>query len=707
VRRRRIIWEGGEEMWRLRTLGGLAIEPGEPAAAVAARRRPLAVLALLAASGERGLSREKVVALLWPESDEEHGRNSLSQALAALRRGLAGPDPVQGGPELRLNTLAISSDVGDFERAIAAGEFERAVAVYRGPFLDGFLLNGGDDIERWAAGQRRRLHDMHVAAIERLARNAEERSEQGVAYSWWQRLAELEPARSSAARGVMRGLALRGDRAGALRYYRRHEEIVREELDAAPDPAVSTLAASLRSEPSAPSIAVMPLADDYLGEGLAAEMTNALRIAGLRVVGPGVTRALAARELDARSIGDQLGVANVLLGSVQRDGERLRITMGLVSAADGSLVWGEKYDRDIGDVFAVQDDIAHNVAAQLRVTLTGETRTTLVHRDTRDPEAHALYLQGLYQWNRRTAQTMHLAIDLFQRAISRDSNYARAYAGISMAYVVLAVYTDVPIDETRARAVDAARRALSIDGTLAEAHAALGLAYTYEFKNALAEQSFTAALAFDPDCATAHFWYALLLGHLGRHDEAIREVRLAHSLEPASLAIQNGIVEELFYARRYAEADAVSRAIMALDSSFQLGRIFRARVLIELRELDEAIAILERLSEEPSIRSAEKLGVLAYAYARAGRTRSARAALGRLSTDPLLSTSGEIAIALDLLGDRDSAVAMLCRAVGQHDQRVIAGGRSEPYDRLRTDPRVAALFTEIESANTVGRPSDL
>jgi len=357
----------------------------------------------------------------------------------------------------------------------------------------------------------------------------------------------------------------------------------------------------------------------------------------------------------------------------------------------------KKYDRDIRDVFALQDDIAHNVASQLRVTLAGDTRTTLVRKETNDPEAHALYFQGLYQWNRRTAQTLNLAIDLFQRALRRDTNYARAYAGISMAYVVLAVYTDVPMDETRSRAVDAAQRALAIDDTLAEPHAALGLAYTYEFKNALAEASFRRALSLDADCATARFWYALLLGHLGRHDEAIREVRLAHSLEPASLAIQNGIVEELFYARRYAEADDVSRAIMALDSSFGLGLIFRARVLVELRRFDEAIAILERLSQEPSIRSAEKLGVLAYAYARAGKAESARAALRRLSGDPLLSTSGEIAIALDLLGERDSAVSMLSQAVAQHDQRVIAGARSAPYDRLRTDPRVATLFAEIET----------
>jgi len=703
-------------MWHLRTFGGLSVEPDRPAVAVAARRRPLALLAMLAIAGERGLSREKVVALLWPESDEEHGRNSLSQALAALRRDMAADDLVVGTPELRLNPSLISSDVGEFERCIASGALERATTLYQGPFLDGFFVRDAAEFERWADEHRRRLHGMCSAALEGLARAADERSEHDVALSWWRRLAALEPTSAQAVSGLMRVLETMGDRAGARRQYRAYEELMRQEFNVAPEPAVSALAAALFADrPVVPgwpanhidrSIAVLPLANlsgdkanDYFGEGLAVEMTNALGKAGLRVIGPGTTRALAARELDARSIGKQLGVASVLTGAVQRDGDRLRITMSLASASDGALVWGERYDRNIRDVFAVQDEIAHSVAAQLRVTLAGGPGMTLVRKETDDPEAHALYLQALYQWNRRTAQTLHLAIDLFQQAVRRDSRYARAYAGIGMAYVVLPVYTDVPIDETRSKAVDAANRALAIDSALPEAHTVLGLANAYVFKNTLAEQSFATALRLDPTFATAHFWHALLLGHLGSHDEAIREVQRAHALEPASLVIQNGIVEEFFYARQYAAADSVSRAVMALDPTFQLGLIFRARVLIELRDFDEAIAILERLSQQPNLRSAEKLGVLAYAYARAGRPSLARATLGRLPRDPMLSTAGEIAAALDVLGERDSAVAMFRRAVAQHDQRIMSGSRSAPYDGLRKDARLAALFAKIEAPN--------
>ena len=702
-------------MWHLRTFGGLSVEADRPAVAVAGRRRPLALLALLAIAGERGMSREKVVAFLWPESDEEHGRNSLSQALATLRRDMAANDLFVGAAEIRLNRSLIITDVDEFERGIASGSLEHAASLYQGPFLDGFFVRDARDFERWADEHRRRLHRMCSAALERLARAADERSDHGVAVSWWTRLAALEPTSAQAVSGLMRALAATGDLAGARHQYRAHKESMRQEFNVAPEAVVTSLAAALfadRAAASRPgnhadrSIAVLPLenlsglkANDYFGEGLAVEMTNSLGKAGLRVIGPGTTRALAARDLDARSIGKQLGVANILTGAVQRDGDRLRITMSLASASDGALVWGERYDRNIRDVFAVQDEIAHGVAAQLRVTLAGGRGMTLVRKETDDPEAHALYLQGLWQWNRRTAGTLHLAVDLFQQAACRDPRYARAYAGIGMAYVVLPVYTDVPIDETRGKAIDAAHRALAIDSTLAEAHAVLGLANAYMFRNALAEKSFAKALALDSTFATAHFWHALLLGHLGRHEDAIREARRAHALEPASLVIQNGIVEELYYAREYEAADSVSRAVMALDSTFQLGLIFRARVLIELGNFDEAIAILEPMSRQPNLRSAEKLGVLAYAYARAGRHVLARATLARLPRDPMLSAAGEIATALDVLGEREAAVAMIRRAVAVHDQRLMSGGRSAPYDGLRTDSRLAPLFARIEAPN--------
>jgi len=453
------------------------------------------------------------------------------------------------------------------------------------------------------------------------------------------------------------------------------------------------------------SIAVLPLANlsgdkanDYFGEGLAEEMTNALGKAGLRVIGRGTARTLVARGLDAQSIAKQLGVGSVLQGTVQRGGDRLRITVSLTSASDGSVVWSEKYDRDIKDVFAVQDEIARSVAGQLRGTLSGPG-VTLARKETDDPEAHALYLRGLYLWNRRTARTLHQAIDLFDEAVRRDPNYARAYAGIGMAYVVLPVYDDVQTDSMLSRAVDAARRALAIDSTLPEPHVVLGYASATRFENAAAERSFATAVRLDSSFATAHFWNSIVLAHVGRDAEAIREGQRARTLEPASLIILSDEGRLLYYVRQYAAADSVARVVLAFDSTFGVALLTRCRSLIELNRANEAVAILERAIDGLNVRSSEKLGVLAYAYARAGRPALARSTLSKLPRDTLISAGGMVAAALDALGDREASVALFRRAVAQHDPWILNWGRAAPYDGLRKDPRLTALFAKIEAPN--------
>jgi serine/threonine-protein kinase len=452
------------------------------------------------------------------------------------------------------------------------------------------------------------------------------------------------------------------------------------------------------------SIVVLPLAnlggdkaDDYFGEGLSGEMTNALGKAGLRVIGPGTARTLVDRGLDTRAIANQLHVGSVLQGTVQRSRDRLRITVSLVSAVDGAVVWSEKYDRDIKDVFAVQDEIARSVASQLRVALAGGAGPTLARTETSDPEAHALYLQGLYQWNRRTRQALRQAIGLFEQAVRRDPNYARAYAAIGMADVLLPIYDDVPTDSMRHKAIDAARRALALDSTLADAHAVLGFASAIGFDNALAERAFVQALRFDSSFATAHQWHSILLTHVGRYDDALREIKRALELEPASPIIQGDQGRVLLNMHRYAEADSAEGVALAFDSTFGISLRTRALILIERGKADEAIMILETLSRQPNLRSTNTIGSLAYAYARAGRSTQARATLALLPRDTLLSAGGMAAAALSVLGDRDAAATMFRRAAEQHEPWIVIYGRSAPYDGLRKDPRLAALFAKIEA----------
>jgi len=234
-------------MLRLRVFGGVAIERnGVPVNETAELHKALALLALVAASGERGMSRDQLAAFLWPESDGEHARSSLSQTLSTLRKQLAEPEVFVGTRTLRLNPTAIGSDLGDFERALARNDPEAAVGFYSNAFLDGFFLTNCLELERWIDAQRADLVQQWAAAIESLARRAAERGDHASAVSWWRRLTASEPGNSRAAAALVEALAVAGDRAGALQAARSHEDFLRSEFDAPPDPAVSELAEKIR-----------------------------------------------------------------------------------------------------------------------------------------------------------------------------------------------------------------------------------------------------------------------------------------------------------------------------------------------------------------------------------------------------------------------------------------------------------------------------
>jgi serine/threonine-protein kinase len=241
-------------MLRLRTFGTLSIEGSEgPLTGAATQRRRLALLALLAAAHARGVSRDKVVACLWPESDADRARHALAQLLYSLRRDLPEGALVADGSSLRLDPELVSSDVGEFEAALERGthaDLAHALSLYVGPFLDGFFLGDVPEFERWADGERTRLAKRAAAALEQLAVAASAAGTHAEAARRWRQLAALDPLSSRVALSLMRALAAAGDRVGALQHARVHEALVRQELDAAPDAAITTLAARLREEPA-------------------------------------------------------------------------------------------------------------------------------------------------------------------------------------------------------------------------------------------------------------------------------------------------------------------------------------------------------------------------------------------------------------------------------------------------------------------------
>jgi len=243
-------------MWRLITFGGLALEragqqpneSGRPLPDIASARRPLALLAVLAVSGERGVSRERLLLYFWPDSGVERARNALRQTAFRIRRDLGEPDPIAGTSELRLNPDAISSDCVEFEAAIVAGDLERAASLYGGPFLNGVFIADAPEFDEWASAERARLAQRFAHVIESLAAMAEARGDHKAAVEWWRRLAGVDPTNSRVAIGLMTALAASGDRAGALQYYRLHELLLHEELGLNSDETLLALVNKLRSE---------------------------------------------------------------------------------------------------------------------------------------------------------------------------------------------------------------------------------------------------------------------------------------------------------------------------------------------------------------------------------------------------------------------------------------------------------------------------
>ena len=453
------------------------------------------------------------------------------------------------------------------------------------------------------------------------------------------------------------------------------------------------------------SVAVLPLANlsgdkanDYFGEGLAEEITGAIAKAGVRVVGRRSAFTLAAKGASAGEIARQLHVGNVLQGSVQRAGDQVRISVSLISAPDESVLWSEKYDRPIKDVFAVQDEIARAVAGELKVKLSGNQ--PLRNIDTQNPEAHAAYLQGLYLWNRRNAPVLRQSIARFAEAVRLDPNYAQAYGGMAMAYVVMPAYDDIGSTDMLNRAREAAGRALALDSQNVQALTALGYTEALLYRNAISEKTFKRAIAADSSFATAHFWYGLLLLQQVRNEEALAAITHARTLEPASLVINTAVTQVLYDMRRYDDAERSGRTVMQLDSTLQLGIIDLAKVMIEQGKAKAAIPMIEPIVNVAGFSHLEKVGVLAYALAKDGRINDAKALLVQrdgVSDNETFNSArhgrGRIRC------DRRSRKGARSPASRGRWQRSLARPLSlrSSLRRLAEDPRARALFAKISA----------
>ena len=708
---------------RLRTFGGCRLErDGVAWDVMPGQRKGLALLALLAAAGDRGLAREIVCAYLWPESDEEHARTSLRQLVHALRRQLDAPRLFPSAGALRLDAELVESDVVDFRRALDQRDYDTAVQLYGGAFLDGFYLKGADEFERWAAVERASLANAHAAALESLADSAGSRGETRTAVQWWRRLVTLEPLSARAATGLMRALSAAGERAAALRHAQAYRRFVQEETGSAPDPSVEALATELRAAvvdaPPAPrsvsSVAVLPFintggeaADEHISDGLTDELIGTLgRMPGLAVTARSSAFAMKGTTLGARAIADALGVSSLLEGSVRRAGDRIRVGAQLVNAVDGAVLWSESFERPARDIFAVQEEIARAIADALRVKL-GRGRAHLV-RSAANLAAYEAYLKGRHILNTRSSKERLLqAIRYFEQAAEHDPLYAPAFAGLSDAHASLAIFAYGRASEEFPKAMAAARKALALDDTLAEAHASLAHALcVYDFEWTAAEREFRRAISLDPWYTFARLAFAICLQDQGRFEEAITELEAARVADPLAPHV-NAVL-----GRVYVNARQPDQAIAALHEALRLGPeldlVYQqlGHAYLQKGMRDEAITALRHAAELSGGRDSAHL---AYACAVTGQRIEAERIVASLldSTQHDDPAPFHVAMAFVGLGELDAAFQWLDRGFAERASFMDGVMVTPAFTPLHDDPRWTDLMRRmgLKQAAISHRPS--
>jgi DNA-binding SARP family transcriptional activator len=627
-------------MFRLEVFGGLRLtsagsERPQP-------RRRLALLARLAASGDRGVSRDELLASFWPESNADAARHSLDQLLYEMR-GALGASLVTGTGTLRLDPRAIGSDVADFLSALRSGELAAAVGLYRGPFLQGFYLQGSPGFERWVESVRAQLAGEFWRALETLAKNAAADRRHADAVAWWRQLVAADPLSSRATLGLMRALADAGDRVGALECARVHERIVRAELETAPDPAVVAFAEKLRT-----ADASWPLSPPRAQQTMAPVAVGAPPAESTIIAAPTVAPPPRLHQQRRRS-------ALLYLG----------LTLVFAAAVYAALARGPR-GRPVQDL-----------------------PTAGARRQTANIAAYELYVRGRDPTLLRSDSGVRAAIDYLSRAIALDTAYAAAYAALAYRCATAAWANNLSMAERRgmyARATVAARTAVALDDSLAEAHRQLGYVkwVGYDVPGAIAELE--RAIALDPHAGEAREILAKAYEYAERPADAVAETQRAVRANPLSASANAEFAYALYFARRYDEALGEFARVEALQPPLRRTPWYLAETYAVTGRWKDAIAVLRPVAP----RQHRARSLLGYVLARSGaRTEAERILREMLAAAADSGYAFNVAEIYAGFGDFDRAFFWLDRSFDDYSFRPSIMGPL--FDGLRADPRFNRL----------------
>jgi tetratricopeptide (TPR) repeat protein len=401
---------------------------------------------------------------------------------------------------------------------------------------------------------------------------------------------------------------------------------------------------------------------------------------------------------DPLAAGREQRVDAVLDGSLQRLGERLRVTARLLQVHDGSVLWAWQQDAHRGlDLFAVQDAIADAVAQALQLQLSGAERAWLAKRHTQSTEAYQAYIKGRYFWNQRTQEGLKQALAYFQEAIETDPTYALAYSGLADAYTTLGYGSYLAPEDTFPHAKQAAVHALERDAGLAEPHTSLAyVKLYYEWDWAGAERAFQHAIALNPNYATAHHWYSVYLTAMERPDEARREIQRAHKLDPLSLIINTDMGFALYYTCQYDQAIAHLRTTLEMNCQFPLAHLWLGRAYQQQGKYAEALAALHEagtvLGQWPVT-----IAAMGYVYGASGRRAKAYHVLEQLRqlAEHRYVTSYGVALVYASLGEHDHAFAWLEKAFEERTHWLVWLKLDPRWEGLCADPRFVDLQRRV------------
>lgn len=449
-----------------------------------------------------------------------------------------------------------------------------------------------------------------------------------------------------------------------------------------------------------PSIAVLPFANltgdkenEYFSDGITEEIINALaNVEGLRVVARTSAFSFKGKDVNVRKIGEELNVATVLEGSVRRDGNQLRVSAQLIGALDGYHLWSRIYDRELKNIFAVEDELARAIVDALKPRLI-VARPRLVAQSTANAKAHDLYLRGRFLWNQRNKEGLAKAAALFDQAIAADPTYALAHAGLADCY-------NLSIDYGGGRAADAlpkakmhALKALELDDSLAEAHLSLASIIERDYDWTTSEREFKRALELKPGYATAHHWYALHLDALGRTADALAEAERALELDPTSLIVNTVMAVFFYHQRDYERATDQALKALELDRTWAMARAWLAYSYQRRGMLAEAFAALDQANNPSNALAGVRAELLALSGDREGARRLLAAVESRFAAEPIpraILVRGHFA-----LGEKDVAFAWLEKAVEERDQSARTLKASSYWDPMRSEPRFQALLARM------------